>query len=395
MSEELAPLADDTVHYYGQDLAYVVAESYEQAREAASLVGVTYAPEKPIASLAAATLKAPDSVNGEKPHQEKKASGVAQVIDAWQASPTKIDVTYVTPIVHHHPMEPHAVVANWEGDDRLTFYTPTQWMYGSRNFLAQSLALSEDHVRVISHFVGGGFGCKGASWMYMLMVAAAARDLKRPVKFVMERENMFTSVGYRPTTTQRIQLGAAADGKLNAIRHLSEASQSRVGPFVEGTSNAASPLYESANIELDQQVYPLDLNAPTFMRAPGESPGIYALESAMDELAVALKMDPVQLRLANDTQKHPVSGLPFSSRNLAECYRVGGEKFWLGGEEPHAASGGRRLAGRMGHGERLLPGASISLEGAGPHPGRWHRRSDLRHAGSRDRDLHHHGAGRR
>jgi xanthine dehydrogenase YagR molybdenum-binding subunit len=327
VSEQLEPLASDTIHYYGQDIAYVVAETYEQAREAVSLVRVTYVEETPAASSLAANFTAPDSVNGEKPHLEKKASGVKQVSDAWNDSPIKVDVTYVTPIVHHHPMEPHAVVAKWD-EDRLTFYTPSQWMYGTRNFLAQSLAIPQEHVRVISHFVGGGFGCKGSSWMYMLMIATAARDLQRPVKFVMERENMFSSVGYRPMTTQQLQLGATPDGKLQAVRHLSKTSQSTVGPFVEGTGHAASQvLYASPNIEIDHQVYKLDLNAPTFMRAPGESPGIFALESAMDELAVALKMDPVQLRLANMTQVHPMKNLPFSSRNLELCYRVGGDKF--------------------------------------------------------------------
>ena len=173
----------------------------------------------------------------------------------------------------------------------------------------------------------------------MLVAAAAARDLKRPIKFVMERENMFTSVGYRPMTTQQIQLGAGTDGKLKAMRHLSKTSQSVVGDFVEGTGHAASAvLYASPNIEIDQQVYPLNLNAPTFMRAPGESPGIYALESAMDELAVALKMDPVALRLANMTDVHPMTELPFSSRNLNECYQVGAEKFGWARRSPEPRS---------------------------------------------------------
>jgi xanthine dehydrogenase YagR molybdenum-binding subunit len=305
VSESMGPLDGNAIQYYGQDIAYVVAESYEQAREAASLVRVTYDPAKPIASEQQATLKPPANVNGEKPHLEKKASGVSAVADAWNASPAKVDVTYVTPVVHHHPMEPHAVVAQWD-DDRLTFHTPSQWMYGSRNFL----------------------GCKGASWMYMVMVAAAARDLKRPVKFVMERENMFTSVGYRPKTIQHLMLGAGHDGKLQAVRHLSQTSQSVVGDFVEGTGHAASQvIYASPNIEIDHLVYPLNLNAPTFMRAPGESPGIYALESAMDELAATLQMDPVKLRLANMTQTHPMSGLPFSSRHLEECYQVAGDSF--------------------------------------------------------------------
>jgi xanthine dehydrogenase YagR molybdenum-binding subunit len=327
VSEQLGPLDGYEIHYYGQDVAYVVAESYEQAREAASLVRVTYEEEKPVAAEDASELKPPASVNGQEPHLEKKADGVKTVLSAWEASPAKVDVTYVTPMEHHHPMEPHAVVAKWD-DDRLTFYTPSQWMYGTRNFLAAGLAVPQEHVRVISHFVGGGFGCKGSAWMYMLMVAAAARDLKRPVKFVMERENMFTSVGYRPKTTQQLMLGAGKDGKLAAIRHLSQTANSVVGDFVEGTGHASSAvLYASPNIEIDHQVYALNANAPTFMRAPGESPGIYALESAMDELAVTLKIDPVELRLANMTQDEPMEGLPFSSRNLEECYHAAGKSF--------------------------------------------------------------------
>jgi xanthine dehydrogenase YagR molybdenum-binding subunit len=327
VSEQLAPLDADEIHYYGQDVAYVIAGTYEQAREAASLVRLSYAAEKPVAAENASALKAPPAVNGEKPHLEKKASGVEHVLASWEKSPVHINATYVTPIQHHQPMEPHAVVAKWD-DDRLTFYTPTQWMYGTRNFLADALAVPKEHVRVISHYVGGGFGCKGSSWMYMLMIAATARELKRPVKFVMERENMFTSVGYRPMTTQQLMLGADEKGHLQAIRHLSQTSQSFVGPFVEGAGHAASTtMYASPNIEIDHQVYQLNANAPTFMRAPGESPGMFALESAMDELAVALKIDPVELRMANMTQYHPMSGLPFSSRNLEECYKVAGDSF--------------------------------------------------------------------
>ena len=347
VSEQLAPLDGDEIHYYGQDLAYVIAGTYEQAREAASLVKISYAPEKPVAAENVSALKAPLAVNGEKPHLEKKAHGVDSVFAVWEKSPVHINVTYVTPTIHHHPMEPHAVVAKWD-DDRLTFYTPTQWMYGTRNFLADALAVPKDHVRVISHYVGGGFGCKGSSWMYMVMIAAAARDLKRPVKFVMERENMFTSVGYRPKTTQQLMLGADAKGRLQAIRHLSQTSQSVVGPFVEPTGHAASTtMYASPNIEIDHKVYQLNANAPTFMRAPGESPGMYALESAMDELAVALKIDPVQLRLANKTQDQPMSGLPYSSRNLEQCYQVAGDRFGWSKRpaQPRATEDGDWLVG--------------------------------------------------
>jgi xanthine dehydrogenase YagR molybdenum-binding subunit len=337
VSEPLLPLADDTIHYFGQDIAFVVAESYEQAREGALLVRATYAEEKPVASREAATPKPPKEVNGEKPHVEKKAKGVAAVEDAWNQSPVKIDTTYETPFEHHHPMEPHAVVARWDGD-RLVFYTPTQWMYGTKNFLAHGLNVPKEKVRVLSHYLGGGFGCKGSSWMYMLLTAAAARDLKRPVKFVMERENMFTSVGYRPITRQRLQLGAAKDGTLLAIRHQAASSGSQVGEFVEGAAHASSQvLYACPNIEVDHQVFPLDLNGGTFMRAPGESPGIYGLESAMDELAVELGIDPIALRMKNYAAEHPMSGLPFSAKFLEECYRTGATAF--GWEKRNPAPG--------------------------------------------------------
>jgi xanthine dehydrogenase YagR molybdenum-binding subunit len=327
ISEPLLPLADDTIHYYGQDIAFVVAETYEQARQAAGLVRATYSEEIPLASEEDASYTKPKDVNGADPKMVKKAPGVAHVEDAWSASPVKVDVSYRTPFQHHHPMEPHAAVAKWD-NDRLTFYTPTQWMYGTRNFMAKGLGIPEEHVRVLSHFLGGGFGCKGSSWMYMLLTASAARDLGRPVKFVMERENMFTSVGYRPVTLQHLQLGAQPDGTLNAIRHYSASSGSRVGDFVEGASHASSRvLYACPNIEIHHEVFPLDLNAPTFMRAPGESPGIYALESAMDELAVALKIDPVDLRLKNYATNHPFENLPFSSKHLDEAYRTGAEMF--------------------------------------------------------------------
>jgi xanthine dehydrogenase YagR molybdenum-binding subunit len=337
-SEQLAPLDGNKIHYYGQDVAYVIAETYEQARQAGSLVKASYAAEAPITTMAASKLKAPEQVDGLSPHLEKQASVLTSVEKAWNESPVKVDVTYGTGVLHHNPMEPHAVVAQWDGD-RLTFYTPTQWMYGSRNFLSHSLAIPDDHIRVISHYLGGGFGCKGSSWMYMLMVATAARELKRPVKFVMERENMFTSVGYRPMTTQHIMLGAQKDGQLAAMRHFSQTSASDVGQFVEGTGHASTyVLYETPNMEIDHKIYDLNLGAPTFMRAPGESPGIYALESAMDELAVALNMDPVELRIKNNTQTHPYTNLPFSSRNLLEAYRVGAEKFGWANRKPTAGS---------------------------------------------------------
>jgi xanthine dehydrogenase YagR molybdenum-binding subunit len=338
VNETFFPLAGTDVEYFGQDVAYVVAETYEQARQAASLVRVSYTPQVPVTTEAAAKLKTPPKVHGEKTHQEKQAAGVKDPAAAWDASVVKHDAVYETPFMHHNPMEPHAVVAKWDAD-HLTFYTPSQWVYGTRNFLASSLGVSNDDVQVVSHYLGGGFGCKGSSWMYMLVTAAIARELDRPVKYVMERENMFTSNGYRPMTEQHLQLGADKDGRLTVIRHFSKTSNSTVGDFIEGTGHASTgTLYACDNREIDHQVYALNLNSPTFMRAPGESPGVHALESAMDELAVKLELDPVALRLKNLTLKNPFTDLPFSSCNLEECYHVAGEKFGWSKRNPQPGS---------------------------------------------------------
>jgi xanthine dehydrogenase YagR molybdenum-binding subunit len=325
--EELLALSSDEIKYEGQDIAFVIAETYEQAREAAGAVRATYAAEKPVASIDDAVLYAPEKVDGEKPHLDKKSLLTPSVESAWNASDAKIDVTYETPSIHHHPMEPHSVVAKWEGD-HVTCYTPTQWMIGTRNYLRDGLGVSEDKIRVVSHYLGGGFGCKGSSWMFILLTAMAARDLGRPVKFVLEREQMFTSNGYRPATTQRLWLGAKKDGTLSAMRHYSATSVSEVGEFLEATGHRATyTLYESPAIEIDHRVYALNAGAPIQMRAPGESPGVYALESAMDELAVALQMDPLELRRKNMAAKHPFTGLAWSSKHLDDCYQVAADSF--------------------------------------------------------------------
>src|SRR5262249_9426778 len=231
------------------------------------------------------------------------------------------------PIQHHNPMEPHATVAVWE-DDRLIVYDATQGVVAHRRNIAAVLGIDEDRVRVICPYVGGAFGCKGSMWMFSPLTAAAARVLNRPVKTILTREQMFTLVGHRPALIQRLTLGAAENGQLQALKHDVYSTVSFSKPFVEAAAHRTSRLlYKCPNIQVSHKIVPWDVGGPTFMRAPGCAPGMFALECAMDELSVALGMDPVELRLKNYAVFYPGRNVPWSSKNLADCYRIGAEKF--------------------------------------------------------------------
>jgi xanthine dehydrogenase YagR molybdenum-binding subunit len=223
-------------------------------------------------------------------------------------------------------MEPHATIAAWEGD-RLTVWDATQYVMGVREALAGVVGVPPENVRVVSYFVGGGFGCKGLMWSQVPLAAMAARVVGRPVKLVLSRRQMYGPVGARPQTEQRVVLGATRDGTLTAVRHESVSHTSRIEDYTESCANVTRMLYASPNIETTHRLVKLDLGAPTFQRAPGEAPGTFALESAMDELAVALGMDPMALRLKNYAETDPESGKPWSSKALRECYRIGAERF--------------------------------------------------------------------
>jgi xanthine dehydrogenase YagR molybdenum-binding subunit len=238
----------------------------------------------------------------------------------------KVDHTYRTPLENHNPMEPHATIASWDGY-LLTLYDSTQNVTGVRKMAAKTFGMKQEDVHVVSPFVGGGFGSKGTTWSHVMLAALAARVAGVPVKLAVERTQMFGPVGARPMTEQRLQLGAARDGKLTAQVHHTICSNAFVADFSEPCSTITRALYQSDSLQTTQRIASMHLGAQTYMRAPGESSGSFALESAMDELAYALRIDPVALRLQNYADKHPEKDQPFSSKSLRECYRVGAERF--------------------------------------------------------------------
>ena len=356
--EILPPLQDRKILNYGQIIGLVVADSFEQARDAAALVKTQYDAEDPVASWEKGIEHSftPETVGEEKATIKILAEGVQSIDDAIKASPVVVDVTYIEPIYHHNPMEPHATTAVWHGD-RLTIYDATQGVVAHRLDVAAVLGIDEDMVRVLCPFVGGAFGCKGSMWMFSPLTAAAARALNRPVKTILTREQMFTLVGHRPALIQHLTLGANQDGTLQAVKHDVQSTVSFSKLFVEAAAHRTSRLlYKSPNIQVSHTLVPWDVGGPTFMRAPGCAPGMFALECAMDELAVKSGVDPVELRVKNDSDLYPGKNVPWSSRHLVECFQLGAEKFgWSKRKaEPGAVQDGDWLIG-MGIASALYP----------------------------------------
>jgi len=356
--EVLPPLQDRKILNYGQIIGLVVADSFEQARDAAALVRTQYQAEDPVASWEKGMGHSftPESVGGENATVRFLAEGTGSIDDAIKSSPVVVDITYTEPIYHHNPMEPHATTAVWHGD-RLTIYDATQGVVSHRLNVAAVLGIDENMVRVLCPYVGGGFGCKGSMWMFSPLTAAAARALDRPVKTILTREQMFTLVGHRPALIQHLTLGASPDGTLQAVKHDALSTVSFSKEFVEAAAHRTSRLlYKSPNIQVSQTVIPWDVGGPTFMRAPGCAPGMFALECAMDELAVKSGIDPVELRTRNDADLFPGKNVPWSSKHLVECYRLGAEKFgWaFRNPQPSAVRDGDWLIG-MGMASALYP----------------------------------------
>jgi xanthine dehydrogenase YagR molybdenum-binding subunit len=244
-----------------------------------------------------------------------------------------VDAVYTTPVEHHNPMEPHATIAAWDGD-ALILYNATQAVSGNQQAVAKMFGLPPHKVRVISSYVGGGFGCKGGTWQHIPLTAMASRMVGRPVKLVLTRRNMFTSNGYRPRTVQRVALGAARDGKLQAIIHEGVTQNCMYGEFAEPVGLAAEMLYSCPNVHVTHRLVKVNAGLPTYMRAPGEASGVYALECAMDELSYALKMDPIALRLANHADRDEHENLPWSSKSLRQCYEEGAAAFGWDRRDP-------------------------------------------------------------
>ncbi len=336
-NEERMPLSDDRVHYAGQYVALVVAQTLEAAAYAASLVKVTYAPETALLSMEAASdnVKKPKKNKDEK-NQIKKGDVESAFKDS---SLIQLAQTYITPTETHNPIEMSGTIAVWEGEKKLTVYDATQFVKGVQSMLARAHGLELENVRVICPFVGGAFGCKGAVWPHVFLATMAAKAAGVPVKFHIARKSMFTGTGHRPPTRQRIALAANREGKLQAMQHVSETLTSTCGKYIESCgARSTGVLYASPAIDIDELIYPVNVSTPTFMRAPGECPGSYALESAMDELAVALQIDPVQLRQINYAERHPTKDVPFSAKFLKDCYELGAEKFGWSQRKPEPRS---------------------------------------------------------
>ncbi len=336
--ERRTPLADNEIHYAGQHIAVVAAATLEQAEDAASLVRVEYNRKKPI-------LTPLDNLtNSYQPdHFAKNEEEKLQVLRGDPKSLTstvKVEQTYQTPVLHHNPIEPSATVASWTDENQLTLFDSTRWLDGSRMFVAHMLGLPESSVRVVCPLLGGAFGSKGFLWQHVVLAAVAAKMMKRPVKLVLSREQMFTSVGHRPQTTQQLSLSTGSNGQLAAVEHHVINETSPIAHFVEPAGTMSRNLYHCENVAISHRVAATNIATPCFMRAPGEAPGLFALEAAMDELAYKLNMDPLALRLQNYAETDLQLKKPWSSKHLRECYGQGAEMF--GWHKRSAAPGSMR-----------------------------------------------------
>ncbi|MFF3325169.1 xanthine dehydrogenase family protein molybdopterin-binding subunit [Streptomyces sp. NPDC002889] len=320
----LALLQDAEVPHRGWYVALVVAETLHEARAAADAVRIEYDIDEHDVRLTAdhPGIYTPEKANGGYPAVRERGDFDA----AFAAAAVRVDAACTMTAQHNHPMEPHASTARWE-DGRLVVHDSSQGSNAVREALTRLFGLERQQVTVVSDHVGGGFGCKGTPRPHVVLAAMAARHTGRPVKISVPRREMATVVGHRAPMLQRVRLGAGSDGVIGALAHEVITQSSRIKEFVEQAAVPARVMYTSPNSRTVHRLAALDVPTPSWMRAPGETPGMYALESAMDELAVATGVDPVELRLRNEPDAEPDSGRPFSSRNLARCLREGARRF--------------------------------------------------------------------
>jgi xanthine dehydrogenase YagR molybdenum-binding subunit len=323
MGSSIAPLASAEVRHAGQIVAVVTADTLEGAQDAAGRLKVGYAEERP-----AATFDSPGAelvvLKDVSPQHEDPAVGDAP--GAFAAAPVRIDARYSTPTQHHNPIELFTTACAWRGG-KLTVWESSQGVWGAKNGLAEQLGISPDDVHVVSPYIGGAFGSRGALTQRTALVALAARRVNRPVKLAPTRMDGFTIATYRAETRHHVQLGATRDGKLAALIHEGWEATSRPDNYNVSGTDASTRLYACPNVASKVSIVHVDRNTPGFMRAPPETPYIFALESAMDELSYALGMDPIELRRANDTQVEPIKGLRYTSRHLMECFDAGAAAF--------------------------------------------------------------------
>lgn len=353
ISESRPPFEDETVYYWGQYAAAVIAETFEQAQAAAAAVKVQYAPSKfNVATDLDDPMPAPGAPGGPRVVSNR---GTADT--AFASAPVQVDATYVTPVETHNPMEMHATVAVWDGK-KVTLYESSQGVVNHHTVMSQVLGVPAENLEIISRFIGSGFGGKLFPWPHSAIAATAARKLNRPVKLTVTRKMMFWDVGHRPRTQQRVRLGATPEGKLLSLQHDYRNHTSLIDEVRENCGEATPFLYSVANLEVSSGLVKRNVGTPTPMRGPGAVPGLFALESAMDELAIRLKMDPVNLRMGLDTLIDEEKNKPFSSRHLKECLEQGASKFGWSRRTPEVGS--------MRKGDLILGwGVAVASWGAG------------------------------
>ncbi|HTE01076.1 MAG TPA: xanthine dehydrogenase family protein molybdopterin-binding subunit [Mucilaginibacter sp.] len=321
---------NNKILFNGQPIAVVVADTFERALYAASLIKAQYSADKHITSLKDNRDKGFAPGDGS---ESKRGT-----MDAWKTAPLKLEQEYVIPSEVHSPMELHAIIARWDAADKLTVWDKTQGVKDTQDNIAKIFNIPKDNVQVNSKFVGGAFGSALQVWQHEVAAIVAAKVVKRPVKLMLARADMFTSVGYRPHTWQKIGIGATKDGKLVGITHEANGQTSTYEDFNEGPTRVTQSTYACPNVNTTYKLTALDIGSPTWMRGPGEATGAFALESALDELSYMLNIDPIELRLKNYAETDPESGKPFSSKYLNEAYKLGADKIGWSDRNPKAGA---------------------------------------------------------
>ncbi len=334
--ERLHVLQDAMVHFFGQPVALVIAETREQAEHAAQRLRIQCSVLPAELDVSFERGVTPGSCRGACSEFSSDTSrGDADA--AFESSAARTEHVYSIARQNHHPLEPHATVASWD-DDRLTLWTKSQFVGGERDEIAAIFGLPPDNVHVISPFVGGAFGSALRTWPHVTLAAMAAHVVRRPVSIILDRRQMSALTGSRPESRQRVALGASREGRLAAIVHEAVHETSRYEEYVEDMIDVSTYLYACPNVRTRYRIAPRDVSTPTHMRAPGEASGVFALECAMDELAVEVGIDPIELRLRNEPERDESSGLPFSSRSIRECYAAGAERFGWARRDPQPRS---------------------------------------------------------
>src|SRR5947207_9507797 len=371
VDERRPPFEDDVIRYYGQYIALAVADTFEQAKAAADVVRATYIKDKYNVDVDLTADDEPPEVITTFGPQKRLESARGDVDAAFASAPVKVDQTYVTPTETHNPIELHATTAIWEGGT-LTLYEASQAVFNLRGILAQMFGLPRERVRVITKFLGSGFGGKLWPWTHCPLAAAAALQLGKPVKLVVSRKMMFQTVGHRPRTQQRVRLGATPEGRLVSLQHDYVYDKAILDSYHEDCGEATAFHYSVPNLRVTFGRAKRNVGSPTAIRGPGAVPGLYATESAMNELADQLKIDPVRLRVLNEPKIDESLGIPFSSRHYLECLELGGEKFGWSKRKPEIGSMkgdgltvGWGMAGAAWVAARFLAEANVQLRDDG------------------------------